>query len=106
MSKVRSFSFPDEWNCLDNVLEKLPRNINPSGAVRMAVEELQKKLDTTPYVSLYEFAAKSTVPRLDLQKKDWLELFKGMNTTELRELETKIQSKLNLVKTEIFERTL
>jgi len=106
MSKVRSFSFPDDWNCLDNVLEKLPRNINPSGAVRMAVEELQKKLDATPYVSLDDFAAKSTVPRLDLQKKDWLELFKGMNTTELRELETKIQSKLNLVKTEVFERTL
>ena len=44
MSKIMSFSFPENWNCLDSVLEKLPRNINPSGAVRMAVEELQKKL--------------------------------------------------------------
>jgi hypothetical protein len=35
-----------------------------------------------------------------------LNLFKGMNTSELRELETKIQLKMNLVKTEIFERTL
>jgi|TARA_R110002073_G_scaffold103705_2_gene234991 hypothetical protein len=106
MSKVRSFSSPDDWKCLDNLLEKLPRAINPSGAIRLAVEEYAKKLDKTPYVSLDEFSTKSTVPRLDLQKKDWLELFKGMNTTELRELETKIQSKLNLVKTEVFERTL
>ena len=106
MSKIRSFSFPDDWKCLDNVLEKLPRTVNPSGAIRMAVEELQKKLSVTPYISLDEFSTKSTIPRLDLQKKDWLNLFKGMNTTELRELETKIQSKLNLVKTEVFERTL
>tara|TARA_R110002051_G_scaffold70342_1_gene126430 strand:+ start:3025 stop:3345 length:321 start_codon:yes stop_codon:yes gene_type:complete len=106
MSKVRSFSSPDDWKCLDNLLEKLPRAINPSGAIRLAVEEYAKKLDKTPYVSLDEFSTKSTVPRLDLQKKDWLNLFKGMNTTELRELETKIQSKLNLVKTEVFERTL
>ncbi len=106
MSKIKSFSFPDDWNCLDNVLEKLPRNINPSGAIRLAVEEYAKKLEKTPYVSLDEFSEKTTTPRLDLQKKDWLELFKGMNTTELRKLEAKIQSKLNLVKTEIFERTL
>tara|TARA_R100001377_G_scaffold77928_1_gene55448 strand:- start:1221 stop:1541 length:321 start_codon:yes stop_codon:yes gene_type:complete len=106
MSKIRSFSSPDDWKCLDNLLEKLPRAINPSGAIRLAVEEYAKKLDKTPYVSLDEFSTKSTIPRLDLQKKDWLNLFKGMNTTELRELETKIQSKLNLVKTEVFERTL
>jgi len=106
MSKIRSFSSPDDWKCLDNLLEKLPRAINPSGAIRLAVEEYAKKLDKTPYVSLDEFSTKSTIPRLDLHKKDWLNLFKGMNTTELRELETKIQSKLNLVKTEVFERTL
>ena len=73
MSKVRSFSSPDDWKCLDNLLEKLPRAINPSGAIRLAVEEYAKKLDKTPYVSLDEFSTKSTVPRLDLQKKDWLE---------------------------------
>ena len=106
MSKIRTFSSPNDWNCLDNLLEKLPRTIDVSGAVRLAIEDYAKKIETTPYVSLDEFAEKTTIPRLDLQKKDWLNLFKGMNTTELRELETKIQLKMNLVKTEIFERTL
>jgi hypothetical protein len=106
MSKVRSFSSPDDWKCLDNLLEKLPRAINPSSAIRLAVEEYAKKLDKTPYVSLDEFSDDKIVPRLDLPKKQWSILFKGMNTTELRELEAKIQSKLNLVKTEVFERTL
>jgi|TARA_B110000285_G_scaffold66867_1_gene76768 hypothetical protein len=106
MSKIMSFSFPENWNCLDSVLEKLPRSVNQSGAVRLAVEDYQKKLDQTPYLSLDEFSENKVVPRLDLPRKQWDVLFKGMNTTELRELETSIQSKLNLVKTEIFERTL
>ena len=106
MSKVRTFSTPDNWDCLDKVLEKLPRAIDTSGAIRMAVEGLREKLDTTPYVSLDEFSQQTVIPRLDLDKKTWLALFKDMNTTELRDLEKKIQQKLNLVKTEAFERTL
>jgi len=106
MAKINSFSFPNNWNCLDNVLEKLPRTINASGAVRLAVEEYAKKLEQTPYVSLDEFSAEKIIPRLDLPRDQWVNLFKGMNTTELRDLESNIQSKLNLVKTEIFERTL
>jgi hypothetical protein len=106
MSKIKSFSFPNNWNCLDSVLEKLPRTINGSGAVRLAVEEYAKKLEQTPYVSLDEFSDDKIIPRLDLPRDQWNNLFKAMNTTELRELESNIQSKLNLVKTEIFERTL
>ena len=90
MSKIMSFSFPENWNCLDSVLEKLPRSVNQSGAVRLAVEDYQKKLDQTPYLSLDEFSENKVVPRLDLPRKQWDVLFKGMN----------------LVKTEIFERTL
>ena len=101
-----SFSFPENWNCLGKLLEKLPRSVNQSTAVRLAVEDFYNKQDQKPYLSLDEFSENKVVPRLDLPKKQWNVLFKGMNTTELRELETNIQSKLNLVKTEIFERTL
>tara|TARA_R110002074_G_scaffold114374_2_gene244442 strand:+ start:172 stop:492 length:321 start_codon:yes stop_codon:yes gene_type:complete len=106
MSKIMSFSFPENWNCLDNVLEKLPRSFNRSTAARLAFENYEKSLTKTPYLSLDEFSENKVVPRLDLPRKQWDVLFKGMNTTELREFETSIQSKLNLVKTEIFERTL
>jgi|TARA_B110000438_G_scaffold148064_1_gene142617 hypothetical protein len=106
MSKIRTFSSPNEWNCLDKLLEKLPRTIDASGAVRLAVEDYTKKLEQTPYVSLDEFSDHKVIPRLDLSNNDWVNLFKGMNTTELTTLESMIQTKLNLVKTEKFERTL
>lgn len=105
MSKVRTFSSPDEWNCLDKLLEKLPRSVDVSGAVRLSVENFLKTIETKPSVSLDTFADESVTPDLKSEPKIWTNLSKKMDTTELRDLQKLIKKRLAIVEDEIYRRT-
>lgn len=105
MSNIRTFSAPQEWKCLDNLLEKLPRTIDRSKAVRMAIEEKLQRVIKNP-ISLDDFRNEIPVPRLDVDSKTWNNLMKPMDNAELRKLQKQIQTKLNIVNDEIYRRTI
>jgi len=57
MSKIRSFSSPNDWNNIEQLLEKLPRTIDLSSAVRMSVDKFLESVSKTPFVSMDNFVS-------------------------------------------------
>lgn len=106
MSKVRTFSAPDDWKCLDNLLEKLPRSVDISGAVRMSVESFYKTVESKPTVTLDTFKTETTIPELNIDPKTWKKLLKDMSIEDIRELQTLMNKRKSLVDDEIYRRTL
>ena len=105
MSKVKSFSFPDDWKCLDNLLEKMPRSMDASKTVKLAVEGLLEKVTKKPFVSLDSFSEEVTIPELKLDNKTFSKLLRGMDIVEVRDLQKLITRKQGLVDDEIYRKT-
>jgi len=106
MSKIRTFSSPVDWNCLEQLLTKLPRTIDRSGAVRLSIEKFLESVTKTPYVSMDNFVSAITKPTLEADPKTWSALLKGMDVKEVRELQKLMQKRLNIVNDEVYKRTL
>lgn len=106
MSKIRTFSSDEGWNCLDRLLEKLPRSIDTSGAIRLSIEKFLETLEKKPFVSLDNFKTETTTPDLNSDNKIWKELTKKMEVVELRDLQKLITRKKSIVDDEIYRRTL
>ena len=86
MTKVLSFSFPDNWTCLDELLNKLPRSIKASHAVKLAIEEKNTRTQKN-IITLNDFQTEITIPRLDTEHKIWKTYMKSMEAEELRKLQ-------------------
>lgn len=104
MSKSTAFSHDDDWNCLNELLTKLPRSISKSKAVVMAVEELNKQITRKSSLSLDDFKEKDTLPRLEAEQKVWKKLIKDKSTSELKELVRLCSSRKSLVEEELYRR--
>lgn len=104
MSKIHSFSTTDDWKCLENLLNKMPR-ISASKIIKVAIEEKLERVIKNP-ISLDDFKEETTVPRLDADSKTWNHLMKPMTNEDLRKLQRQIQTKLNIVSDEIYKRTV
>jgi hypothetical protein len=106
MSKVKSFSFPDDWKCLDNLLDKMPRAMDASKTVKVAVEQMLEKVTNKPYVSLDSFGTKDTVvPDLHMDVKTFSKLLKSMDIVEVRNLQKLLGKKKTSVDDEVYKRT-
>jgi hypothetical protein len=106
MRKIISFSVPCEWNCLDKLLEKLPRAINTSKAVQLSVEDMLKNVDKNTFVSLDSFKTETTTPGLEATPKIWSNILKEMDATDIRNLQKLIKKRASLVEDELYRRTL
>lgn len=105
MSKVKSFSFPDDWKCLDNLLEKMPRSMDASKTVKVAIEKMLESISKKPFISLDNFADEKVTPELLMDRKTWNNLLKNMDVPEIKELKQLMTKRMSLIDDEIFKRT-
>ena len=99
------FSHNDDWKCLGELLEKLPRTINKSKAIVMSVEALNKQITAKTNLSLDDFEEPNVV-RLEADPKIWRQQLKEMNVQELRDLQKLMQKRKSLVDDAIYKETL
>ena len=106
MSKVKSFSFPDEWKCLDNLLDKMPRAMDASKTVKVAIEQMLEKVTNKPFVSLDSFDTEEIViPDLKMDIKTFNKLLKTMDIVELRNYQKLLSKRKANVDDEVYRRT-
>jgi len=106
MSKVKSFSFPDEWKCLDNLLDKMPRAMDASKTVKVAVEQMLEKVTNKPFISLDNFEKEDVViPDLKMEVKTFNKLLKTMDIVEVRNLQKLLNKRKSAVDDEVYRRT-
>ncbi len=106
MTKVKSYSVPDGWNCLAELLEILPRSMDASKTIKLAVENLLEKVQNKPFISLDNFETEITVPDLPMDLKLWKKLLKDMSIPDVRDLHKLMTKRQSLVDDEIYRRTL
>ncbi len=105
MTNILSMSFPDGWTCLADLLEKMPRSMDRSKTVKLAIEQMLEKVTQTPFLSLDNFSTDKTIPDLPMDKKSWVKLLKGMEVAEVRDLKILMTKRLGLVDDEIYRST-
>lgn len=104
MSKAITFSHPEGWNCLHDMMEKLPRAVSQSRAIVLAIEEKNKRMVVKSNLSLDEFKDDIIAPDLTMNKKAWVGILKTMSIEEIRELDSLIEKRAILVDEEIKKR--
>ena len=62
MTNIHSFSFPEQWKCLTELMDKMPRSMDRSKTVKLAIEQMLEKVTKTPFLSLDNFATEITTP--------------------------------------------
>ena len=98
------FTYPKDWDCLDELASKYPRSVGISKIIRIAIEEQNKRLEKKSNQSIEDFAEKYAFG-LDSDVKIWKAQLKEMDATELRELQQLLKKREGLVGDEVYKRT-
>ena len=106
MSKIITISYPNDWKCLDNLLDKMPRSMDRSKTIVVAIEQMLEKVTNKPFVSLDNFGTPDTItPDLHMDIKLWNKLLKTMDIVEVRNLQKLMTKRKGLVDDEVYKRT-
>ena len=98
------FTYPKDWNCLEQLCSKYPRHIGVSKIIRIAVEEYNKILSKKTNQLIEDFADKYAF-NLESDIKVWKAAIKAMDAVDVRELQKLLKKREGLVGDELYKRT-
>ena len=105
MTNSASFSFPDNWNCLTDLMDKMPRSMDKSKTVKLAIEQMLESVTKTPFLSLDSFATKVTTPELTMTRIVFDKILRGMDIADIRDFKKLMVKRMGTVDDEIYKRT-
>jgi hypothetical protein len=106
MTRIKSFSIPDNWTGLSDLLATMPREMGTSKTIKYAVDLALEKVTSKPRVSLDNFGEANIVtPDLRMTKKIFQDLVNTMNIVELRELQSKLSNRKAYIDELVYRKT-
>jgi hypothetical protein len=106
MTRIKSFSIPDNWTGLSDLLATMPREMGTSKTIKYAVDLALEKVTSKPRVSLDNFGEANIVtPDLKMTKKVFQDLVNTLDIMELRNLQSKLSNRKHYIDDVIYRRT-
>jgi len=106
MTRISSFSMPDNWTGLSELLQHMPREMGTSKTIKYAIDLALEKVTSKPRVSLDNFGEANIVtPDLKMSKKTFTDLINSMGTVDLRALQQLVDSRKYQIDDAVLRRT-